>query len=151
MTFVLTPIVTLYTATDVLPIVSPSAPISYVTPDLLVSTALSTGNFKVIIGSSLGRGAPITKTADFTVGSSENWLINNKTGSICTVTLPTASLFVGREIMIQNWKTYTVVSASANVIPLAGGSALTAILAATAGKRATLVSNGSTWQIVDSN
>ena len=36
-------------------------------------------------------GAPVTKTADFTVAASETWLINNKSGSTCTVTLPSAS------------------------------------------------------------
>jgi hypothetical protein len=99
----------------------------------------------------LGRGAPVTKTANFTVADTENWLINNKSGSSCTVTLPTASSYIGREIMIQNWQAQTVVSASSNVIPLAGGSASSSILSGTAGKRATLVSNGTNWQIVDSN
>lgn len=123
----------------------------YATLDQVVSTSLSTGNYNVSIGSSLGRGAPITKTANFTVADTENWLINNKSGSSCTVTLPTASSYIGREIMIQNWQAQTVVSASSNVIPLAGGSASSSILSGTAGKRATLVSNGTNWQIVDSN
>jgi hypothetical protein len=125
--------------------------ILYATLDQVVSSSLSTGNYNVSIGSSLGRGAPITKTANFTVGTSENWLINNKSGSSCIVTLPVASSYIGREIMIQNFQAQTVVSASSNVIPLAGGSASTSILSGTAGKRATLVSNGTNWQIVDAN
>jgi hypothetical protein len=125
--------------------------ILYATLDQIVSTSLLTGNYKVNIGSSFGRGAPITKTANFTVGDTENWLINNKTGSSCTVTLPTAASYTGREIMIQNWQAFTVISASSNVIPLAGGVASTSILLGTAGKRATLVSNGTNWQIVDAN
>lgn len=94
---------------------------------------------------SLGRGAPVTKTADFTVAATENWLINNKSGSSCTVTLPSASSFTGREIMINNYQAQTVVSASSNVVPVAGGAAGTAILAATAGKWAVLVSDGTNW------
>lgn len=125
--------------------------ILYATLDQIVSTSLLTGNYKVNIGSSFGRGAPVTKTANFTIGDTENWLINNKTGSSCTVTLPTAASYTGREIMIQNWQAFTVISASANVIPLAGGAASTSILLGTAGKRATLVSNGTNWQIVDAN
>lgn len=95
------------------------------------------------------RGAPVTKTADFTVAASENWLINNKSGSACVVTLPAASGATGREIMIQNLQAQAVNSASSNVIPLAGGSAAAAILPAIIGSRATLVSDGTSWRVVD--
>jgi hypothetical protein len=90
-------------------------------------------------------GAPVTKTADFTVAASETWLINNKSGSTCTVTLPTASSYSGRVLHFQNYQAQTLVSASSNVVPLAGGSAATAILAAVAGDTATLVSDGTNW------
>jgi uncharacterized cupin superfamily protein len=97
---------------------------------------------------SVGRLAPVTKTADFTVAATENWLINNKAAATCTVTLPAAASFSGREIMIKNIQAFTVVSATSNVVPLAGGAATTAILAATAGKWATLVSDGTNWIIM---
>jgi len=90
-------------------------------------------------------GAPVTKTADFTVAASETWLINNKSGSSCTVTLPTASANSGRTLHFQNYQAQTLVSASSNVVPLAGGAATTAILAAVAGANATLVSDGTNW------
>ena len=90
-------------------------------------------------------GAPVTKTADFTVAASETWLINNKSGSTCTVTLPTASANSGRTLHFQNYQAQTLVSASSNVVPLAGGAATTAILAAVAGANATLVSDGTNW------
>ena len=99
----------------------------------------------------LGWSAPVTKTADFTVAAGENWLINNKPAATCTVTLPAASSFTGREIKILNYQAFTVVSASSNVVPLAGGAAGTAILAATAGKWATLVSDGTNWVIMQAN
>lgn len=102
-------------------------------------------------GGYLYRSAPVTKTANFTVAAYESFLINNKSGSSCTATLPTASAYTGREITILNYQAQTVVSASSNVVPLAGGAAGTAILAATAGKYATLVSDGTNWIITAGN
>jgi hypothetical protein len=97
-----------------------------------------------------GPKTAVTKTGDFTVGYLENNIIVNK-GSTCTVTLPSALLYSGRSITIKTIQAFTVVSASANVIPLAGGAAAAAILAATAGKWAKLTSNGTNWEIVQSN
>jgi hypothetical protein len=98
-------------------------------------------------------GAPAVKTADFTVAAGETWLINNKSGSGCVVTLPTPSTNTGRVLHFQNYQAQTLVSASSNVVPLAGGSAATAILEAVAGANATLVSDGISWIITqyDSN
>ena len=104
----------------------------------------------VTITGALGRGAPVTKTADFTVGVAENWLINNKAVSSCTVTLPTASSWTGREIMIKNLAAFTVISASSNVKPIGTNTAGTAILPATVGTWCTLVSDGTNWIIMQS-
>ncbi len=90
-------------------------------------------------------GAPVTKTANFSVANGDTWLINNKSGSSCTVTLPTPSTNTGRVLHFQNYQAQTLVSASSNVVPLAGGSATTAILEAVAGANATLVSDGTNW------
>ena len=90
-------------------------------------------------------GAPVIKTANFTVAAGETWLINNKSGSTCTVTLPTPSASTGRVLHFQNYQAQTLVSASSNVVPLAGGAAGTAILQAVAGANATLVSDGTSW------
>jgi hypothetical protein len=89
--------------------------------------------------------APVTKTADFTVGLGETWIINNKSGSTCTVTLPTASSYIGRALTFQNYQNELLVSASSNVVPLGGGAAGTAILTDVAGNWATLVSDGTNW------
>lgn len=97
----------------------------------------------------IDRGAPVTKTADFTVAATENWLISNKASS-CTVTLPTASSFTGRELMIKNLAAFTVVSASSNVKPIGTNTAGTAILPATAGTWCTLVSDGTDWIVMQS-
>lgn len=89
--------------------------------------------------------APVTKTADFSVAVSDLWLINNKSGSTCTVTLPTASAYTGRILHFQNYQVQALVSASSNVVPIAGGAAGTSILVASSGDQATLVSDGTNW------
>ena len=97
----------------------------------------------------LSTTAPVTKTADFTVATTENWLISNKSSS-CTVTLPTVASFTGREITIKNLAAFTVVSASSNVKPIGTNTAGTAILPATAGTWCTLVSDGTNWIVMQS-
>jgi hypothetical protein len=89
--------------------------------------------------------APVTATANYSVAATDSWIINNKTGSALTLTLPTASSYSGRVLNIQNYQTQTVISASSNVVPQAGGSAGTAILLASSGDCATIVSDGTNW------
>ena len=89
--------------------------------------------------------APVTKTADFTVGATETWIINNKSGSTCTVTLPAPATNIGRVLYFQNYQAQTLVSASSNVVDIAGGAPAAAILEAVAGNSATLVSDGTNW------
>ena len=102
------------------------------------------------ISGALSRGAPVTKTTDFTLAATENWVIVNQAG-ITTVTLPAASSWTGREVMFKTITANTLISASSNVVPQVGGAAGTAILAATAGKWATLVSDGTNWIILQGN
>ena len=92
--------------------------------------------------------APVTKTADFTVADNETWLINNKSGSTCTVTLPTASAWTGRYLTFKNLQAQTLVSASSNVVLIDGTVAGTAILLAVVGNWATMVSDGTNWVIM---
>jgi hypothetical protein len=91
--------------------------------------------------------APVTVTADFTVGTS-SWYINNKSGSTCVVTLPTPSSYVGRQITIKNMQAQLVDSASSNVVPIDSTSAGTSILLAVVGNWATMVSDGTNWVIM---
>jgi hypothetical protein len=100
-----------------------------------------------VVGS-FGRGAPVTKTADFTLAATENWIIVNKATTSCTATLPAASSWTGREFTIKTLQALTVVSASANVVPINGTTAGTAILTNVAGSWSTLVSNGTNWVIM---
>ena len=92
--------------------------------------------------------APVTKTADFTLAATENWVINNKTGSTCTVTLPAASSWSGRSVMFKNLQAQTLVSASSNVVPIDSTTAGTAILLGVVGNWATMVSDGTNWVIM---
>lgn len=96
--------------------------------------------------SAFNRGAPVNKTASFTVADTDNWIICNGAGIV--VTLPAAGASTGREIMIKTIAAQAVISASANVVPLNGSAAGTAILAAAAGNWATLVSDGANWVIM---
>ena len=97
-----------------------------------------------------GSGAVVTQTADFTVADTNGWLINNKTGSTCVVTLPIASLWPTRRLTFKNLQAQTVVSASSNVAPIGSATPGTAILPATVGAWATLVSDGTNWVIMAS-
>jgi len=97
--------------------------------------------------SSLG-GAPVTKTADFTVAANETWIINNKSGSTCTVTLPSPATYTGRTLTFKNLQAQTLVSASSNVVLIDGTVAGTAILLAVVGNWATMVSDGTNWVIM---
>lgn len=96
------------------------------------------------------RPSVVTKTADFTLADGEGWVINNKSGSTCTVTLPAASSWSGRMVVFKNLQAQTLVSASSNVVPISGTTPGTAILPATVGAWATLVSDGTNWVIMQS-
>lgn len=140
-------VITVVPASDLLPLVSGGIT-TKVTPNQLFSGMSVDSTIKVVNG--FGRGAPVTKTTAFTVGATENFIIVNGTASV-TVTLPSASTYTGREISIKTIAAFTVVSASSNVVPITSATAGTAILAATAGKCATLVSDGTNWVIMCAN
>ena len=107
-------------------------------------TTASTGKF-----TTLATSIVTNANATYTVLATDNTIIQTTAAS--TYTLPAASSFTGRRIHIVTQFAGTVISASSNVVPIAGGAAGTAILAATAGKFALLQSNGTNWVIVASN
>jgi hypothetical protein len=104
-----------------------------------------TGSISVATNGTVTTNAPVTKTANFSVASTDTWLINNKTGSTCTVTLPSPSANTGRVLYFINYQNQSLVSASSNVVSRAGGAAGTAILDNVAGNWATIVSDGTSW------
>lgn len=90
---------------------------------------------------------PAIKTAGFTWGDTDDFIICNGSASI-TATLPDPVKWSGRELRIKTIAAFTVISASSNVKPIDTNTAGTAILAATAGKWANLVSDGLNWVIM---
>jgi len=84
------------------------------------------------------------------VTTQDTWVVVNNAGTV-TLTLPTASASTGTEFHIKTITNNSVISASNNVVPLVGGGAAQAILSATAGKWATLVSDGTNWVIMQAN
>jgi hypothetical protein len=97
----------------------------------------------------LMQGASATKTASFTLADTDAFIVCNGASANVTVTLPAAASWTGRAVYIKNLSgTYTVISAASDVQPLTSATPGTAILAATAGKWAILVSNGTDWVIM---
>jgi parallel beta-helix repeat protein len=91
---------------------------------------------------------PVTVTvATHTIDPTTEQIIANRAGTV-TLTMPSPSMWTGREISIKTVQAQTVVSASSNVVPITGGSAGTAILAASAGAWALLKSDGTNWIIM---
>lgn len=112
------------------------------------ATGLLTISDRVKFTGGFGTGAPVTVTdATYTVLATDYALICNRAGTV-TLTLPSAATYSGRIIRVRTITANTVVSAGSDVVPLAGGAAGTAILAATAGKWADLQSDGTNWQIM---
>ena len=108
-------------------------------------------NSRISFLGSLSLGAPVTKTANFTVAANENIFLCAGGGTI-TVTLPNHVTFPGRIIVINTKTAQLVNSASANVQLIDGGALGGAILTATAGKWAVLISDGVTgWRIMMAN
>ena len=95
------------------------------------------------VTAALSPPAPVTTTAATAVVTGR-YVICNRAGTT-TLSLPSAALFPAREIYVKTLQAQTVVSVTANVVPLAGGAAGTAILPATVGAWALLVSDGTNW------
>lgn len=127
-----------------------TSPTSF-TDILQLGTSKSTFLGPLILNSSFARTAPQTIiTSTYTVGANDNYIIcTNATG--CAMTLPAAVSFSGRVLNFKTTGGGAITSASSNVVPLAGGAAGTSVTAATAGKWANLVSDGSNWIIMEGN
>lgn len=109
----------------------------------------NTGFISVRTGS-FGRGAPVTKTGNFTLAANENNIIVNN-GASTTVTLPAASSFSGREVYFKTIQPQTLVSGSSDVVPNTTATAGTAVLPATDGAWCKIVSDGTNWIIMASS
>lgn len=99
------------------------------------------------------RQAPVTAiitATTHTVSATDRYLIVNAAAA-CTVTLPAAASWPGREIYVKTIANHAVNSASSNVKPADSNTVGTAIVAQTAGKFALLVSDGTNWVVMASN
>jgi hypothetical protein len=113
-----------------------------------LSTSGVNGTIKMVGNVVLGYTA--NSSASYTVTATDYCVTNSFAGTT-TLTLPAAASYTGMILHVRVVTANTVVSASSNIVPLAGGSTGTAILAATAGKWADLQSDGTNWQITASN
>ncbi len=108
------------------------------------------GNLNVI-GSVACNTPRFISTATYTTNSTD-CTISFSAAVTVTLTSPVTNVFTpGRFLFVKNTANVAVISASANVAPLAGGANGTAILPATAGKWATLQWDGTEWVIMAAN
>lgn len=112
-----------------------------------IGIGTATPTAKLQVNGSFALNAPVTVTTDYVVAATANWIISNRAASN-TLTLPTASTSNGRVLKVMTRTAQTVISASANVVQKGGGAATNAILPATIGAWAELVSDGTSWLIV---
>lgn len=112
-----------------------------------IGIGTATPTAKLQVNGSFGLNAPVTVTTDYTVADTANYIISNRAASN-TLTLPAASTSTGRVLKIMTRTAQTVISASSNVVQKGGGAATTAILPATIGAWAEIVSDGTSWIIV---
>jgi hypothetical protein len=120
--------------------------------------SISNTNSNGVQVSWLSRGAPYTITSDYNFtdlitnpnANNISWFICNGTTSI-NITLPSAYIFNGREIMFKNI-TNNQVNSSYGISPLNGGPITPLLLPANApGSWVTIVSDGAKWIIMQAN
>jgi hypothetical protein len=132
------------------------AGLTYISP-----AAMSLGSFAVdSLGyvksnAAIATNFPNTQTSTgYVVLETDSSIINNNAGGSLTLTLPAPSSFPGRWLHVKTTQNQAVFSNAANVVPLAGGAATSAIVAGTAGKWAEMQAGGpttSSWIIMASN
>lgn len=98
----------------------------------------------------LGPITPATYTIGTTIAIAQTNIICNGAGTV-TLTLPSAVSYSGRGFNIKTVANQAVVSASSNIVPISTTSPGVVILAATAGKWASIVSDGTNWVIMSAN
>jgi hypothetical protein len=114
--------------------------------NLSVSGTLTVGGAATV--GYLNSGIPVIKTADFTVGANENWIICNKPSTSIIVTMPSAAAFPGRQIRFLSYMAVGNVQSSANNIANPSNGGLTNLIVTSQAGSATVVSDGSVWRIM---
>lgn len=90
--------------------------------------------------------APTVTTGNVALGALDAVLICNNATAVIGLTL--GAPISGRTFIAKTYQAQNVVSLSANVIPITGGAAGTAILPGTAGAWAMLTYNVTNWEII---
>jgi len=101
----------------------------------------------------LKRGYLSSTSTSITVGDNDTWLNIHQDAEV-TITLPLASSYTGRELIIKQTGSGVVTSASSNIIGFTtayNGSTQTAIINPANYRFATLVSDGTNWVIMQRN
>lgn len=113
---------------------------------------MSNGATWTIVAANTGNSqTPVaTSAATLTIGTDDD-VESVIFGAACTVTLPAAANSIGREIWLVTTGANAIISNAANVVPIVGGAAGTAILAAVAGRWARIKCNGTNWNIIAAN
>jgi hypothetical protein len=95
----------------------------------------------------------VESTAGSSIVLSSNRVSIVNTGGASTTSIDLTTATNGRQFMIKNLATGTVISTASNVIPFSGGSAGTAILGAgnVTPQWCTLVADGTNWHIMQRN
>ena len=107
----------------------------------------------MLIANNIGQGY---RESVFTAGAdsqlvTDGTIVGTPTATATLTLIAPSTANKGSMLTIVTRAAYAISSASSNVLPLAGGSAGTTILAATAGKFAVLQSTGAAWQIINQN
>ncbi len=116
-----------------------------------VGVGTNTPTAKLQVNGSFAGPVPVTVTTDYTVAANVLFVISNRAATN-TLTLPTPASNAGRLLFVSNiGGAFAVNSASANVVPRAGGTAAASILPASDGAWAMLVCDGTNWIIMASS
>ena len=112
------------------------------------NSSITNTNTNSVSVTSLSRGAPFIITSSYTVENTDNWIICNGIGII--ITLPSGTLYTGRELMFKNITANGVTSTTLNITQL-DNSVSDVILQPVIGNWVTLVSNGTNWIVMQGN
>ncbi len=125
-----------------------NAPIGGTTPAAVTGTTVKGNTAVQTAGYFQGTTPTVVTATSYTALGTDNFVQYAATAT-STVTLGTAT--AGRMLWIRNSTAFAINSAGLNVVPLNSTTAAAPILAATAGKWALLVGNGTNWVIMAGN
>jgi len=106
----------------------------------------NTGKFTDLMTTSFGTNIVNNSGTTYTVLATDHTIVQKTVAAVYT--LPSAASFTARRLHLVTQFMGAVTSASANVVPITGGSASTQILSSTDGGYAVLQSDGTNWVVI---